>query len=130
MLALLSVSLSAPRAGHAQTAEQWSVRGHSFYDASRYRESIAAFERALQLRVAAPDDGAWHIARAYAQIGNKKQALRWLTHARQLGFRDEQAIRDEPAFEKYHGDPAFRALVTPSTCSSCRVWIGLGTTLA
>ena len=127
MLVLLAVSVSVPRAGCAQTPEQWSASGRNLYAASRYRESIAAFERALQLRVDASDDGAWYIARSYAQIGNKKQALRWLAHARQLGFNNAQAIRDEPAFEKYHGERAFRALVTPSSCSSCDAWMRFGT---
>ena len=113
ILVLLAVSLAAPRMGSAQTPEQWSARGLALYDSCRYRESIAAFERAMQLRARATDDGAWHIARAYAQLGNKKQALRWLAHARQLGFRNEVAIRREPAFEKYHGDPAFMSLVLP-----------------
>ena len=30
--------------------------------------------------------------RAFARLGNAKQASRWLMHARQLGFRDERAI--------------------------------------
>ena len=134
ILALLAVSLSGSRAGHAQTEsfasvavstdmlptiadtpEQWNAHGRALYDARRYRESIAAFERSLQLRADVSDDGAWHIARAYAQLGNKKQALRWLTHARQLGFRNEQAHRDEPAFEKCRGK-----------CCGCRCSRGCG----
>jgi tetratricopeptide (TPR) repeat protein len=135
MVALLALLSFAPRAGVAQgpslaelpvidtssaeAPEQWVARGHELYAASRYRESIAAFERALQLRVGAGADGAWNVARGYAQLGNRKQAFRWLTHARQMGFRDEQAIRNEPAFDKFRGDARFRELVIPSACSRC-----------
>ena len=133
LLAVLSV---APRVGLSQALtlaempaidtrspeapEQWIARGHELYAASRYRESIAAFERALQLRADAGAEGAWNVSRAYAQLGNRKQALRWLTHARQMGFRNEQAIRNEQAFDKYRDDARFRELVMPSACMSCR----------
>jgi tetratricopeptide (TPR) repeat protein len=136
MVALLAVLSSTPRAMVAQgqslaempaidtrsaeAPKQWIARGYELYAASRYRESIAAFERALQLRADAGADGAWNVSRAYAQLGNRKQALRWLTHARQLGFRNEQAIRNEQAFDKYRDDTRFRELVMPSTCTRCR----------
>ena len=137
MVALLVVLAPIPRAGiakaqslteanaatdtlGAESPEQWFALGHELYAATRFRESIAAFERGMQLRAEGASNGAWHVARAYAQLGNRKQALRWLTHARQLGFHDEQAIRDEPAFDKYRDDARFRELVTPSTCVLCR----------
>ena len=107
-------------AATAETPQEWYALGRAFYESNRYHESIAAYERSLQLRADAHPDGAWHIARGYAQLGNRKQALRWLGHARQLGFRDDKAMRDEPAFRKYHDDPNFRALVTPASCASCR----------
>jgi tetratricopeptide (TPR) repeat protein len=137
MVALLVVLVSTPRAGvaraqsltdanvsdtaRAESPERWFALGHELYDAARFRESIAAFERGLQLRADGASDGAWHIARAYAQLDNRKQALRWLTHARQLGFRNEQAIRAEPAFDKYRDDARFRELVSPSACQFCPV---------
>lgn len=137
IVALFAVLSSTPRASVAQgqslaempaidtlsaeAPEQWMARGHELYASSRYREAIAAFERAVQLRADAGADGAWNVSRAYAQLGNRKQALRWLTHARQLGFRGEQAIRDESAFDKYRDDARFRELVIPSACSSCRM---------
>ena len=107
-------------AATAETPQEWYALGRAFYESNRYHESIAAYERSLQLRADAHPDGAWHIARGYAQLGNRKQALRWLGHAQQLGFRDDKAMRDEPAFRKYHDDPNFRALVTPASCASCR----------
>src|SRR5258708_7693544 len=112
---LLAASILAPRVATAQGAArvnrvmaqweeavataatsptQWTMLGHALYDVRRYRESIAAFERALQLNADAPHDGARQIARAYAQLGNEKQTLRWLEHARQLGdslFHDSES---------------------------------------
>ena len=136
IVALFAVLSFAPRAGLAQgltlaempaidtlsaaAPAQWMARGHELYAANRYRESIAAFERGMQLRADDGAEGAWQVARAYAQLGNRKQALRWLTHARQLGFRNEQAIRNEPAFDKYRDDARFRELVMPSSCTLCR----------
>jgi tetratricopeptide (TPR) repeat protein len=132
---MLAVLASTPRAGLTQTltesnvttdtlrvesADEWFALGNELYAASRYRESIGAFERGLQLRAHGAADGAWNVARAYAQLNNRKQALRWLTHARQLGFRNEQAIRDEPAFDKYRDDARFREIVMPSACKACR----------
>ena len=140
MVVLLAALTCAPRAGFAQgpslaelpvidtssaeAPEQWIARGHELYAASRYRESIAAFERALQLRVDAGADGAWNVARAYAQLGNRKQALRWLNHARQMGFRNEHALLSEPAFDKFRGDARFREIVIPSACSWCSTVYG------
>jgi tetratricopeptide (TPR) repeat protein len=105
----------------SDSSTHWFAFGHELYAAHRYRESIAAFERGLQLCADGASAGAWHIARAYAQLGNRKQALRWLTHARQLGFRNEQAIRDERAFDKYRDDARFREIVSPSQCQFCRI---------
>jgi tetratricopeptide (TPR) repeat protein len=94
-----------------ERADVWSSRGRALYDSSRYRESIASFERALQLRTGRPDDQAWNIARAYAHLGNRKQALRWLSHALEMGFSSRDAIRDEAAFDPYRDDPKYRDIV-------------------
>ena len=132
VVAVLAVWLPAPRVMTAEVPElpradtlapdtgaKWFALGRSLYDASRYREAVAAFERGLQLRADGASAGAWNIARAYARLGNRKQALRWLTHARELGFRNERATRDDPAFEQYRHDAGFRAAVSPSNCASC-----------
>ena len=103
------------------TGAQWFALGHKLYGESRYRESVAAFERGLQLRADGAGDGAWNVARGYARLGNRKQAMRWLTHARELGFRDQRATREEPAFDGFRDDPAFTETVAPSSCRTCRM---------
>ena len=102
------------------TGQQWFVQGHSFYVGRRYRESIAAFERALQLHVANAPEGAWNVARGYARLGNRKQTLRWLSHARDMGFRDASAMHGDPAFDPFRGDPAFREVIAPARHESTR----------
>jgi tetratricopeptide (TPR) repeat protein len=98
----LAVDDAAPR--------RWRALGHALFNANRHREAIAAYERALQLGVEDPATGAWQIARAYALDGNRKQALRWLGHAVASGFNDREAIRREPAFDRYRDDPRFSEL--------------------
>ena len=106
-------------ATNTDSPDEWYAVGRELYGARHYREAVAAFERGLTLRASGSSDEAWYIARAYAQLANRKQALRWLTHAQQLGFKDELAVGREPAFDKYRGDIRFRALVRPTGCWAC-----------
>jgi tetratricopeptide (TPR) repeat protein len=78
-------SPSARSSRSSTQAEEWTSLAHEQYDAKRYREAIASFERALQLGADRPDVAALHIARAYAGLGNAKQAMRWQTQA--AGYR-------------------------------------------
>lgn len=94
-------------------AERWSARGEALYREGSYRESIASFERALQLGTLRPGLAAWNIVRGYARIGNWKQVLRWLSHAVDLGYDDWQAMRDEPALEPFRNDPRYIELMNP-----------------
>ena len=93
-----------------RTPEHWWKLGYALFNANRHRESIAAFERALQLGAGEPAVGAWQISRAYAHRGDRTQALRWLGHAVQLGFDSREAVRQEPLFEQYRSDPRFAEL--------------------
>jgi uncharacterized protein HemY len=58
-------------------AESWSTIGRRLYDARRYRECIAALERSMLQRDRRSPDDAKLIARAFAKLGNTKQATRW-----------------------------------------------------
>lgn len=109
-----TLRLSLPDPGD-RTAERWSSRGRALYDSRQYRESIASFERALQLRIGRPDEQAWNIARAYAHLGNRKQALRWLAHALEMGFPDREAIESEKAFDQYRGDTRYQEILEQSS---------------
>jgi tetratricopeptide (TPR) repeat protein len=97
-----------------RTPQRWWELGHALFNARRHREAIGAYERALQLGAGDPAAGSWQIARAYAHRGNRRQALRWLARAVDLGFDGKEAIRQEPMFEQYRGDPRFSALADSS----------------
>ena len=94
----------------------WQSYGDALYHAERYRESIAAFERAMLLG-GAETDGAWNVARAYARLDRPKQALRWLGSALARGERSRQAAREEPAFGRLRDDPRFRELTETGAAS-------------
>jgi tetratricopeptide (TPR) repeat protein len=83
-----------------RVAARWSSRGRALYDSSRYRESIASFELALKFGAGHPGDEAWNIARAYARLGNRKQALRWLSHALDMGCSRCDAVREDPRYRE------------------------------
>lgn len=100
-------------AADGRDPRHWQAYGTALYHAERYRESIAAFERAMLL--GARGEGAWNVARAYARLDNTKQALRWLGSALERGERTRQAAREEPAFESLRADRRFRELTEAST---------------
>jgi tetratricopeptide (TPR) repeat protein len=95
---------------HEGAPQRWWALANALFNERRHREAIAAYERALQLGAGEPAAGAWQIARAYALENNRKQALRWLAHAVEMGFDVREATRREPAFEAYRDDPRFSAL--------------------
>ena len=61
------------------------AEGRALYDAGRYKEAAASFERAMQLGVERPHEAARNVARSYAKLGNRKQASRWAEIAELLG---------------------------------------------
>jgi Tfp pilus assembly protein PilF len=95
---------------NALVPEHWSEYGRALYNSGQYRESVAAFERAMQLGGLSAATGSWNVARAYAQAGNGKQAYRWLDRAFEEGFHPRDLVREEPAFLRYRDEPRFRAL--------------------
>lgn len=102
LCAVLALMASAPRAKTIASSDepangaQWFARGHVLYRENRFRESVAAFERALQLHADSAASGARYIARAYARLGNHRQASRWLTHACELERGGDEATCHPP----------------------------------
>jgi Tfp pilus assembly protein PilF len=95
---------------NARVPAHWNEYGKALYQGGQYRESVAAFERAIQLGGTTAAIGAWNVARAYAQAGNDRQAYRWLSRAFDEGFRPRAQVQEEPAFQRYRGNERFRAL--------------------
>ena len=63
--------------GTTTSAELLVAEGDLLFDAGRYKEAAASFERAMQLGLARPHEAASKVARSYAKLGNRKQASRW-----------------------------------------------------
>jgi len=95
---------------NARVPAHWSEYGKALYQGGQYRESVAAFERAIQLGGISASAGSWNVARAYAQAGNERQAYRWLSRAFDEGFRPRALVHEEPAFLRYRDNVRFRAL--------------------
>lgn len=83
----------------------------SLFRAQRYRESIPAYQRAIELGAEFPSNMAYNIACAYALLGEKEQALQWLDKAFAMGFRNLELARTDSDLNTLHGDPRFQNLV-------------------
>ena len=65
--------------------QHWNAYAQALYNDNRYRDAIGAFEQAIRLGLDRPAPATVGIARAYAHLGNRKQALRWVERAVNLG---------------------------------------------
>jgi tetratricopeptide (TPR) repeat protein len=90
-------------------AAHWLALGEVLVHAERYREAAAAYQRAIQLDARLTGVGTRGVARAYAQMGNDRQAIRWLEQALRLGARPDQLWGDE-AFSRYRNEPRLRGV--------------------
>jgi len=75
--------------------------------AERHREAVAAYQRAIQLDARLADQGTRAVARAYALMGDDRQAVRWLEQALRLGARADELLRDE-SFRRYRDEQRLR----------------------
>ena len=90
-------------------AAHWLALAEVLLRAERYRESAAAYQRAIQLDARLTDVGTRGVARAYARMGNDRQAIRWLEQALRLGARPDQLWSDD-AFSRYRNEPRLRGV--------------------
>ena len=70
------------------------AEGQLLYDAGRFKEAAASFERAMQLGAERPHEAAWKVARSYDKLGNRKQARRWAEIAELLGSSNWQSSQE------------------------------------
>lgn len=91
-----------------RVAEHWLMLGDVLSRADRQREAVAAYQRAIQLDARLTRAGTRRVARAFAHLGDDRQAVRWLELALRAGVRPEDVWSDE-AFEGYRNDPRLRA---------------------
>ena len=82
----------------------------NYYKQERYTTAIKFIEIS---ELVGPDE-AWVnylLAKAYAQVGNKNQALKQLNEAVTKGFINSEAIENEKAFEEIKQDKKFKEIV-------------------
>jgi len=92
-----------------RSGKDWLTLADVLLRAERHREAAAAYQRAIQLDARLTDVGTRGVARAYARMGNDRQAIRWLEQALRLGSRPEQLWGDE-AFSRYRNEPRLRGV--------------------
>jgi len=87
-----------------RSGTHWLRLADVLLHAERHREAAGAYQRAIQLDARLTDIGTRGVARAYARMGNDRQAIRWLEQALRLGVRPDQLWGDE-AFARYRNEP-------------------------
>ena len=90
-----------------RTGTEWLELGDVLLEAERHREAAAAYERAIQVDARLTLRATRAVARAYARMGNDRQAVRWLEQAIRLGARPAELWRDE-SFRRYRDTPRLR----------------------
>ena len=90
-----------------RVAEHWVAMGDALSGAARHREAVAAYQRAIQIDARLTREGTTRVARAYARLGDDRQAVRWLELALRAGVSPEEVWSDD-AFGAYRNDPRLR----------------------
>ncbi len=106
---------------NADAGEHWHAYGQALYSTGRYREAIGAYQRGMQIGARQMDDALWNVARSYAQIGNRAQAIRWLEQSLARGVRTRRDVSAEPVFRRFARDERFRALIAETSRGSAAV---------
>ncbi len=91
-------------------ADHWIAMGDALSSAHRYREAVAAYQRSIQLDQRVTRESTQRVARAYALMGNDKQAVRWLEQSLRAGATPAELWGDE-LFERYRGEARLRRMV-------------------
>jgi tetratricopeptide (TPR) repeat protein len=90
-----------------RTGTDWLELGDVLLEAERHREAAASFLRAIQVDARLTMRATLRVARAYARMGNDRQAVRWLEQAIRLGERPADLWRDE-SFRRYRDTPRLK----------------------
>ena len=90
-----------------RVAAHWLALGDALSCAARHREAVAAYQRAIQLDARLARVGTTSVARAYARMGDDRQAVRWLELALRAGVSPD-AVWSEDTFGVYRNDPRLR----------------------
>ena len=89
----------------------WSRLGMAHFSLRDYRAAIAPLERAVELGFGNPENNAYNIACAYAQLGEKDRAFAWLERALAMGFLNLDLAMRDPDIAPLRSDPRFQRLI-------------------
>jgi tetratricopeptide repeat protein len=89
----------------------WNELGNARASTSDLRQAIPAYQRAIELGWGLPQNTAYNIATAYAQLREKELALQWLDRAFQMGYRGVDRARRDSNLRLLHDDARFRRIV-------------------
>jgi tetratricopeptide (TPR) repeat protein len=90
-----------------RVAAHWLAMGDALSGAARNREAVAAYQRAIQLDARLTREGTTSVARAFARMGDDRQAVRWLALALRAGVSPDEVWSDD-TFGVYRNDPRLR----------------------
>jgi tetratricopeptide (TPR) repeat protein len=91
--------------------ENWLRLARCRYHLKEYRTAIEAFRRANEIGFGRLQDNDLDIARAYAHVGEKENALEWLARAlNDHRFEFRPTLQEDQAFQGFRSDPRFRQL--------------------
>jgi len=90
-----------------RVAAHWQAWGDALSGAARHREAVAAYQRAIQLDARLTRELTTSVARAYARMGDDRQAVRWLELALRAGVSPDE-VWSEDTFGVYRNDPRLR----------------------
>jgi tetratricopeptide (TPR) repeat protein len=91
-----------------RSGADWFALGDVLVQAERHREAAAAYERAMQLDARLREQATRGVARAYARLGDDRQAVRWLEQALRLGARPAE-LWSEESFRRYRDAPRLQS---------------------
>jgi tetratricopeptide (TPR) repeat protein len=95
---------------NGRAAEHWIALGDVLSKAERYREAVAAYQRSIQLDHRVARGSTRRVARAFALMGNDRQAVRWLEQSLRAGVAPDELWGDV-VFERYRNEPRLRVVL-------------------
>jgi tetratricopeptide (TPR) repeat protein len=89
----------------------WSRLGTARFNMRDFRGAIPALQRSVELGYGFPENGAYNIACAYAQLGDKDQAFAWLERALAMRFLNLELAMTDDDLAPLRADPRFQRLI-------------------
>lgn len=96
---------------HPFYAWGWLGLGWSLHYTGHYAEAIPAYQQAIRLGAERPFRMMLEIARCYAALSKKADALKWFEQAMQHGLTNVDRLRDDASLKLLRNEPRFRELV-------------------